>query len=135
VHTGVVQVTGNEPMTTVQLVTTTQQVLTLDGAALAELRAASGLEVQITARPVGAPPVQVFSVEQFVVRAADGTAAYDGVLRETPQGVVLERADRTQTRLPELPSALRAQIGARIFWVGPLDRFPVAYGILRLPPP
>jgi hypothetical protein len=73
-------------------------------------------------------------VEQFVVRAADGTPAHDGVLRDTPQGVVLERADRTRTLLPELPSALRTQIGARIFWVGPLDRFPVAYGILRLPP-
>lgn len=134
VHTGVVQVTGNEPMTTVQLMTTTQQVLTLDGPLLAELRAASGLEIQITARPIGAPSDRTVHVEQFIVRAADGTPAHDGVLVDTPQGIALERADRTRTLLPELPSGLREQIGARVFWVGPLERFPVAYGILRAAP-
>jgi|688.fasta_scaffold174901_1 hypothetical protein len=133
-HTGVVQVTGNEPLTHVQLMTTTQQVLTLDGPLLAELRAAAGLEIEIAGRPVGAAADRTLHVEHFVVRAADGTAAHDGVLRDSPQGVVLERVDRTRTLLPALPPALREQIGARIFWVGPLDRFPVAYGILRAAP-
>ena len=133
-HTGVVHVTGNEPLTRVQLMTTTQQVLTLDGPLLAELRAAAGLEVAIAGRPVGADADRTLRVEHFVVRAADGTAAHDGILRDSPHGVVLERVDRTRTVLPAVPAALRDQIGARIFWVGPLDRFPVAYGILRAAP-
>lgn len=132
--TGVVQVTGNEPMTMVQLLTTAQQVVTLDGALLDELRAAAGLEVEITARPIGAAAERIVRVEQYAVRAADGTPAIDGVLRATPQGLVFERANGTRTLLTEVPTALRDHVGARIFWVGSLDRFPLAYGILRAAP-
>jgi hypothetical protein len=40
-------------------------------------------------------------------------------------------ADGRLLTLTDVPVTLRDQIGARIWWAGPLDRAPNAYGILR----
>ena len=70
------------------------------------------------------------TVERYSVRAVDGIAAVDGILRTDGTAYALETADGTRRPLGDVPSALRAQQGARIFWAGPLDRAPAAYGVL-----
>jgi hypothetical protein len=72
-------------------------------------------------------------VEAFAVHAVDGVPAVDGILLLGRDGFALRRADGTVTALPLAPSTLAPLAGARIYWAGPLDRPPVAYGVLTPP--
>lgn len=74
------------------------------------------------------------TVARYAVRAVDGVAATDGVLRAQGDGYALETADGTRRPLRAVPATLHAQVGARIYWAGPLDRAPEAYGVLEPAP-
>jgi len=131
---GIVAITGSEQLTTMQLTTSTGSGWQLVGDSLQTLRAAVGLEIMVrgvalATDPTARPNAQ-FAVGRFVVRRADGVAAQDGVLEREGTGFVLRMADDRRAPLTDVPSALRERIGARIWWAGPLDRAPIAYGIL-----
>ena len=131
---GIVSITGSEPLTTMQLTTTTGGGWQLVGDSLQTLRAAVGLEIMVrgvvlATDPTARPDAQ-FAVVRFVVRRADGVAAQDGVLERDGTGYALRMADDRRASLTDVPLALRERIGARIWWAGPLDRAPIAYGIL-----
>jgi len=88
-----------------------------------------GIRSTAAAPPMPGTPCTV-DVAAFAVRAVDGIAAVDGVLRTDGASFALETAPGTRRPLREVPAALRTQVGARIFWAGPLDRAPAAYGVL-----
>lgn len=69
-------------------------------------------------------------VARYAVRAVDGVAAVDGILRAVGDAYALETADGKRRPLRDVPTALRTQAGARIYWAGSLDRAPAAYGVL-----
>ncbi len=131
---GIVSIVGSEPLTMVQLTTADGRGWQLVGDSLAALRAASGLEVMVRGVVLtpdnGAPPAARFEANDFAVRSADGVAAVDGVLERVGTGFTLRLQDDRRHLLTAVPVTLRDQIGARIWWAGPLDRAPIAYGIL-----
>lgn len=130
---GVVERIGSDPAT--QLV-----VRARDGAMCALQMAApppiEGLEVALWGRRDVASAMMIpgvscsFAVERYTVRGVDGIAAIDGVLRAQAGAFALESADGMRRPLRDLPSTLRTQVGARIYWAGPVDRAPAAYGVL-----
>lgn len=131
---GLVTIVGSEPLTTVQLTTTDGRGWQLVGDSLAVLRAAAGLEVMVRGT-VLAPdrdshPRATLQVTRFLVRGADGVAAVDGTLERDNTGFALRLADGRRAALAAVPTTLREQIGARIWWAGPLDGAPNAYGVL-----
>ncbi|MHB8839172.1 MAG: hypothetical protein ACYC7F_09500 [Gemmatimonadaceae bacterium] len=107
------------------------------GAPLAVL---AGLEVTLwgtrtTTTAATAPGVTcAFDVAAFAVRAVNGIPAADGILRAVGSGFALELASGERKTLASVPAVLRAQVGARIYWAGPLDRAPEAYGVLEPAP-
>ena len=134
---GVLAVTGSEPQVQLVLRQAAGTSCTLREATPSGLRAAQGLEVtawgtrdvnSVMPTPQGARCGLV--VSRFAVRAADGNAAVDGILRAEGSGFVIEVAGGERRALTEVPAALRSQVGARIFWVGPQDRPPSAYGVI-----
>lgn len=70
------------------------------------------------------------AVARYAVRAVDGIVAVDGALRADGASYALETADGVRRPLRDVPSTLRAHVGARIYWAGPLDQPPAAYGVL-----
>jgi hypothetical protein len=130
---GVVEVIGNDPLSFVQLNTRARGRWRVDGALATELRAAAGLEVTLTGAPVIPTPGDAprFVATRYAVRAADGVAAVDGVLALDGGRLVLRTSDDVLHGLSMVPAGLRDQVGARVWWAGPLDRSPVSYGILR----
>lgn len=74
------------------------------------------------------------TVARYAVRAVDGVAATDGVLRAQGDAYALETADGKRRPLRAVPATMRAHVGARIYWAGPLDRAPEAYGVLEPAP-
>ena len=132
---GIVAITGSEPLTIVQLTTAVGGAWRLVGVPLTELRAASGLEVMVRGIVLSpdsaARPTARFEVKGFAVRSANGIVALDGVLERVGPDFVLRLADDRRFTLTAVPVALRDQTGARIWWSGPLDRAPDAYGVLR----
>jgi hypothetical protein len=126
---------GSEPSSIV-LTPQVGSAVVLRGA-IVPLRGVVGTDVVVRGRltgertPIATPtPAPVFEVSSFIVRAAGGVTAHDGVLRETGGRVYLVREDSTTVEIPALPPTLRAQIGARVYLAGPLDRPPAAYGII-----
>ena len=134
---GVLAIVGNDPLTRVQITTRAGVAWFVDGADEPVLRAASGLEVVVFGRTsaidTGPPAARSFTAQRLAVRAADGIPAQDGVLERDGARVVLRLVDGQRLALPAIPEALRAQTGARIWWAGPTDRAPSAYGVLRTP--
>lgn len=132
---GIVAVTGSDPLSIVQLTTAAGRAWQLIGTATPELRAAAGLEVTVHGH-VAAPdsatrPIARYEALRFSVRSADGLAALDGVLERDGSGFALRLSDDRRLALTAVPRTLRDQSGARIWWAGPVDRAPNAYGILR----
>lgn len=130
---GVVHVVGAEPGY-LSLRPGSGGAMDLMGEDLAALRSADGLEVALFGQ--FGPPSGVtmstagFVITRFAVRAADGDAAIDGVLERSGEGFVLRLADGARLPLASVPEPLRTATGMRIFWVGPLDSAPRAYGVL-----
>lgn len=139
---GVIGVVGNEPTAAITLTpggATTALVLRADAwqALLARL---VGVELMVAGRATGETSLlasprgnPVFRVDTFIVRAAHGVPAEDGILRRAGQGFVLDRGAGTALPIGSLPTDLQSAVGARIYLAGPLDRAPVAYGVIRLP--
>ncbi len=99
-----------------------------------------GLEVTLWGRRAVAPATMLpgvacaFTATRYAVRAVDGITAVDGTLRADGASYAMETADGVRRPLRDVPSTLRAQVGARIYWAGPLDRAPAAYGVLAPAP-
>lgn len=133
---GVVQLTGSLPGASLQLVPGPGQrgeAIALAGGDTVLLRALAGLEVMVEGvRGAGAPaPLRPsLLVRAFVVRAADGIEAHDGVLARDGDTFVLLTRDGARHPLPFIPPALRTQVGARIYLAGPLSAAPSAYGVI-----
>jgi hypothetical protein len=127
---GIIERVGADPLTSLVLRSTARGAIALIADDSVALGAARGLEVVITAAP---PPRggNTWRVHRFEVRAADGIAAMDGQLEREQSRWRLRRADGTLVPLPVVPASVAALVGARIYWVGPTDRAPVAYGVLR----
>lgn len=100
------------------------------------LAAIDGLDVTLWGTRGAAPPASApsgscgFAVSRFAVRAVGGVPAVDGVLRVNNGLYALEVGPGDMRSLSALPATLKTQVGARVYWVGPLDRAPQAYGIL-----
>jgi hypothetical protein len=131
---GIVSIVGSEPLTTVQLTSADGRGWQLVGDSLSALRAASGLEVMVhgvVLTPDGeSRPSTRLQAVRFTVRGADGVAALDGVLERVGTGFALRLDDGRRAPLAAVPTTLREQIGSRIWWAGPSDRAPIAYGVL-----
>lgn len=132
---GVVQRVGAEPQT--QLT-----VRGADGATcVLRFQAATpgieGLDVTLWgARTAGGQPTAggatcALTVTRYAVRAVDGVPAVDGILLLSETSYALDLAGGARPQLWNVPATLKGQVGARIFWAGPLDRAPVAYGVLE----
>lgn len=134
---GVVVLSGNEPGASLVLRRDADGPLALGGDAARALHAVAGLEVMVrgrlttervaTAAPGGAP---LFRASAFVVRAADGVAVHDGVVASRDGAYLLRLTEGGERPAPHLPAPLRAQVGARVYLAGPLDRAPQAYGVV-----
>jgi hypothetical protein len=140
---GIVRRVGAEPLSRLTLASPDDSnvgLIALSGAQMSELAAAEGLEVMVRgertnerAFDVAPGGAVVFRVQQFVVRAVDGVEARDGVLVEMNGHPFLETAPGVREPIVGLPTALKSQIGARIFLVGPRGSTPQAFGVLRKP--
>lgn len=139
---GVVSEQGAEPLTVLLLTPADGGApVALTGKDVAMLRRVVGLGIVArgTARdvPVAASAprgVATFDVESFAVRAVDGVSATDGILRAAGEGYALQLSDGRRLAIAMLPLALRGKLGSRVFIAGPLDRSPVAYGIIAESP-
>ena len=133
---GIVERVGSDP-------TTLLVVRGTDGAACALHMTAppafEGLEVTLWGRrdltsATMMPGVSCsFAAERYAVRAVDGIAAVDGMLRIAGSSYAIE-TEGARRPLRDVPATLRTQVGARIYWAGPLDRAPAAYGVLTPAP-
>jgi hypothetical protein len=140
---GIVRRVGNDPVSVLVLASgqgANASVLALRGSSLAELKRTTGLEVTVVGvrtdeRNLAASPrgAFVFDVRHFFVRAAGGQPAVDGILNFQNGTYFLVTATGVRHDVAHLPAALRSEVGARIFLVGPLDRAPSAFGILSGP--
>jgi hypothetical protein len=64
------------------------------------------------------------------VRAVDGVSAVDGLLRVESAAFTLELASGQRLPLRNVPPRMEGWVGQRVYWAGPTDRAPTAYGLL-----
>ncbi len=138
---GIIESVGSEPKTQLILRRHDRSSCAVTASFGARTTAAlAGLEVTLWGAQSNAAPPMVpgtscaVHATRFAVRAADGVPAVDGILRRDGAGFTLELARGDRRALRGVPAVLRAHVGARIFWAGPLDRAPAAYGVLAEPP-
>ena len=91
------------------------------------LKRVDGLRVAAVGRLAGTE----FSVERFTVVAANGVPATDGRLVADGAVLYLVTADGERHPLVRPSPNLWAHAGGRVWVSGPLDREPVAYGIIE----
>jgi hypothetical protein len=91
------------------------------------LRRVDGLRVAVIGRLAGSE----LTVERFTVVAANGVPATDGRLVADGAVLYLVTADGARHPLVRPSPNLRAHAGGRAWVSGPLDREPVAYGIIE----
>ena len=140
---GIIRRLGADPLSRLALVPrdgAKGELLALSGTQMGELAAAEGLEVMVAgkrtserAADVAPGGANVFAVQWFIVRAADGVEARDGVLVVVHGKTLLETAPGVREPIVNLPTALESEIGARVFLVGPRTGAPQAFGVLRKP--
>lgn len=137
---GVIESVGSEPLTHLILRQHDGSTCAVRAAPDVITASVAGLEVTLwgsrgNATPPTLPGVScAFSATHYAVRAADGVAAVDGILRGDGARFTLELASGERRALRGVPAVLRTRVGARIFWAGPLDRAPATYGVLALAP-
>lgn len=134
---GVVVESGAAPNSWLMLRVPAGGPIVLRGASLSLLRRVVGLEVVVDGRESGERDVaadprgaRVFEVDRFLVRAAEGIEAHDGMVTVEGGRYSLALLDGRVLPLPNIPEELRTKPGARVFLAGPLDRAPAAYGII-----
>jgi hypothetical protein len=86
-----------------------------------------GLRISVVGRSVGSR----FRVREFTVVSANGVAATDGRLVADRRALYLVTADGRRHPLVSPSPNLWAHVGGRVWVAGPLDREPVAYGIIE----
>lgn len=91
------------------------------------LRRVAGLRIAVIGERSGAR----LAVRRFIVLAANGVSATDGIIAADGESIVLVTPDGTRHRLVNPPPLLRANVGHRAWVSGPLDREAVAYGIIE----
>jgi hypothetical protein len=121
---GRVELIGSEP---VVLLTRTASSVVLTGGLSPVVARVGRTEVTVWGAAAGDG---LFRVDRFVVRAANGEAAEDGELARDGSGFLLLTADGRRLVVPYLPAELRDRVGWRIWLAGPLDRPPVAFGVI-----
>ncbi len=136
---GILTLVGNEPGA-VLLITAPRgggEAVSLVGAQSVMLARAVGVEVVAFGRRTGARNpaagprgAVVFNAASFVVRAADGVPATDGLVVSSGGVLSLRLADGRVVPAPMLPASLRRMVGARVWVAGPLDAPPQAYGVI-----
>ena len=140
---GIVSVVGSDPRTSVVLTPSGAQgeLVAPRGNDVALLRGVAGLDVVLVGRrasermpDAGPRGAAAFDMAFFVVRAADGQPATDGVLGEESGRYFLNTAENARLAIASLPPALQSQVGARVYLVGPLHAAPTSYGIIRARP-
>lgn len=123
---GIVRVVGVDQLPQVTLaLDDASPAVSLDGPA--SLRRVAGLRIAVVGERTGARLV----VRRFTVLAANGVPAIDGIITADGESVALVTQDGTRHRLVHPPQPLRANIGHRAWVSGPLDREPVAFGIIE----
>lgn len=123
---GTVRATGVAPFPEVLLLPADGgKGIPLEGpAALARV---AGLQIAAAGRWDGAR----FAVERFTVQAANGVQAADGKLVDENGRLYLVTAEGARHALANPPPGLSAHAGHRVWVTGPLDREPVAYGLIE----
>jgi hypothetical protein len=126
---GVFVLEGSEPGT-IPVLRTTQGRIVLDSAPSALLKL-SQLEVWVcgTRKPGG-----LLSVREFRVRGADGLAAWDGMLAETAQSMLLHLPGGSTRTLRGVPPSLKRFVGERVWVTETPDGNVAAYGVIQDPP-
>ncbi|BAH39157.1 hypothetical protein GAU_2115 [Gemmatimonas aurantiaca T-27] len=119
---GVLAFQGNEPARQVVL-KTAEATVALSGMATNGMSRLVGKEVVV--HGVKVTPRDIV-VANYVVRAADGVPAIDGVL-DAEGG--LRMTDGSGTRRVSVPSTLRPYVGARV-WIALRDGVAVNYGVI-----
>lgn len=136
---GTLLLVGNEPVSTLLLTAAEKNTepLALTGALIPVLRRVVGLELAVFGQRTGARAADasprgaaVFDVKTFVVQAADGVAAHDGVVEFRNSTWLLRLADGRELAVASMPALLRQQIGARVWIAGPLNVAPLSYGLI-----
>jgi hypothetical protein len=134
---GVIESVGSEPVTQLILRQHDGSTCAVHAAPRVLSASVAGLEVTLWgALTNSAPPMLpgatcAISATRYAVRAADGVPTVDGVLRADGARFWIEFASGERRALRDVPAVLRRRVGARIFWAGPLDRAPSAYGVLQ----
>ena len=138
---GVVSITGSDPLSVLVVVPRRGDAVVPTGADVAQLRTLTGVEVTLAGAltdeclPEGGPRgARVFAVTQFAVRAMNGVSAVDGTLQQDGEVWILATSDGRRIPIVGLPQALANQAGARVYFVGSLDKAPQAYGIIKAAP-
>lgn len=128
---------GSAPNTVLVLRPSKGEPVALAGTSMPLLRRVVGLEIVVEGRRTGGRAVAttpggspVFAVDRFIVRAADGTPAHDGVVTSVAGTLSLTLSNGRRVVVSAMPGALASKIGARVFLAGPLHLAPVAYGII-----
>ena len=80
---------------------------------------------------VGTQEGRVFRVDRFTVVSANGIPATDGRLLHERDRLYLATPDGSRHALINPPPGLRNLVGRRVWVSGPLDREPVAYGMIE----
>jgi hypothetical protein len=136
---GTLALLGNEPMSELRIIPVGGGApLVLAGRQSALLRGLARLDVMVAGRMTSkrgaAGGAGVFTVDSFVVRAADGMPAHDGIIAEHAGRFYLVVSGGTRMPADHLPGMLRGKVGARVFLTGPLDRAPASYGVIMESP-
>jgi hypothetical protein len=124
---GRVDVVGVEPLLTIVLRTSDpKHPILLDGPLMTQLRHVNGLDVLVTGRRHD----RFITVDSFKVMSANGVPATDGTLASAGDTLILVTDDGIRHPLVHPSPTLRSEVGGRIWVSGPLDREPVAYGLI-----
>lgn len=71
-----------------------------------------------------------FVVSRFEVRTVDGAPAFDGTLERSGSQYYLVTADGKRHAVNNVPAALQAHVGERVWMTGDLAKGPVTFGVL-----
>lgn len=133
---GTVQLAGPDSSASVSLLPTSANGetygLPIKLAGPPSLRSVSGLLVRVVGTQAHDKrwPDRV-TVLRFTVIAAKGQPATDGTLADDAGALYLVTVDGRWHVLGHPPAELHAHVGARVWIAGPLDREPLAFGVIE----